>query len=444
VKPWLAALNIPAKDSEGWMILKPATDPLTFWALEQGYLKTPEYLNWARNYYGLPVLNSEYVEQPIDRSLWKKVESVANWSPNLLPLQEWDGVIFVGCVEPDEDVKWSFPVSYILCAPNDLKTLWLAYQSQEDGKAEFPSLPKITPVASGPVVASAIAAPAPPPVAPKAPETGDFTLDLDLKIEAPKGGVKFELEDMAPPSLSETRPPKLDLVQSTGLGEEKPPAVAADSGPMGLSLNLAPPPIPAKAPAAKPVVALVEEVALEMESHPKPTAPAETSSAESTGLGFAKKKAPATLDQAHSINEALAWFHKSIENYYAGVIYLAYESNMLRPLKASDNLKPVGDSALLSVDPNKASVFRIVKRTNMPYHGPVVDSELNKSFFESWGFTTYPAVVTALPLMVSGNSIGQILALGDDKCSPQEVLQMLERLTEKLGPALAQLQSKAA
>jgi hypothetical protein len=80
----------------------------------------------------------------------------------------------------------------------------------------------------------------------------------------------------------------------------------------------------------------------------------------------------------------------------------------------------------------------------MPYHGPVVDSELNKSFFESWGFQAYPAVVTALPVMAQGEALGQVLAIGDDRCASQEILQMLERLTEKLGPSIAQWQSRAA
>src|SRR5262245_9726366 len=120
-KPWVEALKIDPQKVSAWAMEVPRHESVTFWCLEKGHLRSAEYFEWARDYYGLAQVSEEYFHQPANRDLWSKIHSVANWSPELLPIEEWDGVVFVACVEPPEGIQWSFPVQYVLATATDLR-----------------------------------------------------------------------------------------------------------------------------------------------------------------------------------------------------------------------------------------------------------------------------------------------------------------------------------
>lgn len=421
-KPWVEAFRISADEFKSWDTLKGVEASVTYWALENGHLTTENYFNWARNFYGLAVASDGYFQEPKDRQFWESIRSVANWSHQMLPLEQWDGVIFVGCVEPPLEVKWSFPVCYILCTPQNLRRRWQDYQVAELSFTSVPPIPIEKVIEEGPVGLtasqinlSAVNLALVPPIPPAAPSTSVAPTPAPVAVAVPAAAAM-----PAPPAAASRPPPppvdKADVVPETH------EVFFQDDIPTGVFLDptKTPPPVPAATVASA-------------------AATTQAPSLVPADMIIDPDKALANIDDAKDMNQALTWFCKNAVVQYEHVFFFLYEGNVLKPHRISKNLTATRAEALNAVDPSKASVFRIVKRTNLPYHGPVVDSDINKAFFNGWGFETYPAIVTCLPLMFGSEARGQILAVGGEKCAPQEILQLLERLTMKLYPTLAKI-----
>lgn len=124
--PWALALKIPETELHEWTHTLPKNESLPFWCMLTGKIKSDKYLIWAKEYFQLITLNAEFFKKKPNLEFWNKVQGVANWSAKMIPLQEWDGVIFIGCIEPHTDVKWSFPVQYVLASAQDLNQYWTA------------------------------------------------------------------------------------------------------------------------------------------------------------------------------------------------------------------------------------------------------------------------------------------------------------------------------
>ena len=70
-------------------------ESFTYWCLKTGRLTSHVYFDWACEHYGLAVVDAQYFKHRPDVDLWNQIHSVANWSPWMLPLEQWDGVIFI-------------------------------------------------------------------------------------------------------------------------------------------------------------------------------------------------------------------------------------------------------------------------------------------------------------------------------------------------------------
>ena len=86
LKTWVEALGIDPNTFQSWVQEATKYESLTFWCLERGHLRSSDYYDWAMNHYGLAMLTEGYFSQSANRELWQKIQSVANWSPHMLPL----------------------------------------------------------------------------------------------------------------------------------------------------------------------------------------------------------------------------------------------------------------------------------------------------------------------------------------------------------------------
>ena len=97
---------------------------LTYWALIENKLPLKEYLSWARDHFKIPSLNEEAHNMKLNIDLWQRVQSIPHWSCEMLPIAEWEGVTFIGCIDPDREIHWDFPIQYILASPHQLDYFW--------------------------------------------------------------------------------------------------------------------------------------------------------------------------------------------------------------------------------------------------------------------------------------------------------------------------------
>jgi hypothetical protein len=119
---WVEALNISPEMLAEWSSQAPPGKPLVVHCLEEGHIAVAEYMAWASDRYGLAVLHTSYFREAFDVG---KLEDFNQslWQPWFFPVEQWDGVTFVACVEPpsgnvDSDVR------FVLSDPRAMREAW--------------------------------------------------------------------------------------------------------------------------------------------------------------------------------------------------------------------------------------------------------------------------------------------------------------------------------
>lgn len=96
--PWAMGLKIPKDIISSWASQAGDSDLLR-WALANAKLPEFGYQEWAKSYYQLPSLDTEFFDQSPNPDLWAKWGNFA-WSGTFLPIYEWEGVLYIACLEP--------------------------------------------------------------------------------------------------------------------------------------------------------------------------------------------------------------------------------------------------------------------------------------------------------------------------------------------------------
>lgn len=96
--PWAMGLKIPKDTIAAWEIQAAGSDLLR-WALANGKLPEFGYQEWAKSYYQLPSLDTQFFDQPPSPELWAKWGNYA-WAGTFLPIYEWEGTLYLACLEP--------------------------------------------------------------------------------------------------------------------------------------------------------------------------------------------------------------------------------------------------------------------------------------------------------------------------------------------------------
>ncbi len=491
-------------------------------------VRSADYLQWAKEFYGLPLVTEDYFRQNANRQLWTRIKSVANWTPSMLPLEEWDGVVFVGCVEPPEDIQWSFPVQYVLASARDLKLHWqrcngdqtkvstpltrLDQLNLNEEPATPPAPPPAKPVAEAKTVIDAkpaadiksaladfklvlpkidvapeevaiatentstsisvdefkIDPPSEPRVAPAAsqaieiPEGFNFNMleSVPSQPAAPVPDVKHA-DDGAPSGLSfstmslsssvvdiENAPtgkfPSPPMDEFVEIVETSPPDVAAAPPIVETPRILAaPPPVVEAPPPVKPPPPVTAPVSLAPVVKLMPAADlAASGPPPNSGPIDSDKLAPTSLDLAKTTDESIAWVFQQLKQHFSYSWLLYMHGSKLYPWRWDSAIGAEAAQAVNPIDLSQPSLFRIVTRTRMPYHGHIVESPINTSFFQNWGLRKTPPHITAVPLMSDSHMVGMLICAGDIPSQSEQVL----RFTEKLATALTtqMLTKKAA
>lgn len=133
-----------------------------------------------------------------------------------------------------------------------------------------------------------------------------------------------------------------------------------------------------------------------------------------------------------SWDEVLNELNKKIHASYEKTMILIKDGKNLRPWKWDDHFH-CGSNQVMSVDLNKPSPFRIVFRTQKPYHGHVVENEINKEFYKNWNEGIMPEHLTLAPIIVGEHVVGMLLAIGKQTANDKSHLLLCENLAIQLG-----------
>ena len=106
---------------------------------------------------------------------------------------------------------------------------------------------------------------------------------------------------------------------------------------------------------------------------------------------------------------------------------LLKQGDQLRPWKWDARFEGE-DSDSSSYSLINPSAFRIVLRSQKPFHGPVVNNEIMKKFFAQWNHNEVPEHLTIAPLVVNEHVIGMVMGIGDQSANVKSALNLSEKM----------------
>ncbi len=413
---WLEALKVSKELFQLWQKQKSKDESLVHWCLITNKISKEQYFEWAQENYGLAKISSEFFKQSPNRKLWAQIQSVANWSKDFVPIIEWDGVVFVACIEPRHDVKWSFRVQYVLADAVDLENYWSALHTAET-----------SPTAEALVASQA--------------------------FDAPQAGLASAATNK--PKLAFKLPPLPDqksqnTVEATVTQLINPTQTKASDAPAGLKINdLAPEdlklsddaPVGLKLNDAAPAGLNMNDLAPEgLKLNDRASAGLNMNDLAPAGLKI-NQVAPAdlNLDQSspviqfrqQTISVDYSRFLHEIENEFLCGMILRIENEHVAPVEWGSQFKPVAEKSKSPFTLSQPSAFRVAYRTKLPYLGHVVDTPMNKDFFSNWGFQAPPKQILIQPVQSSGRVHHLLLLIADPEKKNQTLLSAAEKLAEE-------------
>lgn len=411
LKPWAKAFHIEEHQWEEWQNQVPTGESITQWCLENNKISAQDYLGWAQEYYQLPLLKDEFLARPVSHQFWSTIHSVANWSSSMVPLQQWDGVIFIACTEPDLSVKWSFPVQYVLASPEALNRYWNQLHQSESHQEKRQEMPEVSQEEPS--------------------DLEDIPEGFHLEEKSPSPEALGDLANLMPEGFSinpstpqevETSDPQIESIESDapeGLQALSEQTSSLTNPPRQVIIPSKPPTPPPQQPTPAAPEAQAE--------HPSPEAPPAPPTAQPTP----SKPAP-TLEKSPPKGPHSKLLQR-LQEYFDQSMILKLEKNHLIPWEVDENWNLPPNWRQLQVELSEPSVFRIVQRTQLPYHGPVTNSPVNQWFFQQFGQNTLPEHITACPIKgTKGLSMGLILCVGGQKANNPKVLNLVENVTSQV------------
>jgi hypothetical protein len=449
-------------------------------------------------------------------SFWQAWNEYAAWSPALLPVGEWKGLLYIASSDPQLVISAPSECVRLLAQAKDLQALWDSWHQPArliDGPSGLKLDANLSPAADS------MGSTAPDGLKASLQPSSDASRDNQpdgLRLidsfsakhpdeDTAPAGLKWKLssDPAAPPKAA---PPKPEI--GAGSAPFTPSQVSQPRTEISAKASPQPsaPPAGPATPAEPPkrrdlksmresLVAKVEEITqtgisaseLERQSASPDFDPEATRSA----ISFVAKasEAVARADADHTQNtleltnvtarvdranpssagsgtvtgamiEMIPFERCSSFDQLAAVgigqilksldhaMILLFQGGELRPWRWSEHWLPVHPESPASVPLDRPSLFRIVYRTTLPYHGYVMTNDINQKFFNEWNRGQVPDHLTAVPIVVDQKIAGMAIGLINDRKLAVEqsrpTLKAVERIGQELGQQFRRLKSKPA
>lgn len=484
--PWAKALNVSEIDLERWQEEAPPKAHLLNWCLDHEKINPQEYYEWAKDYYQLAMLNESFFNHAPNIELWNQIQSVSNWSPNMVPVRQWDGVVFIACVEPQTEIPWSFPVQFLLAPRRELLNYWMNLHNQaqsavqQSPKAEDPQQkpePELAAKTQEPVTPQAVVTPPPQPSEASQPEQ-NFTLNTkpennqpSTEAEVPEGFPVFDTpDDQSPAGLdlsqdsADSAPVSdapagfdFDMTNDSSSKEEdlfsgfdQAPAQAPESPSMD-NLNVSVDNVP-----ENPLEGFNSEPEPQPSStaaaSPEPEPPAQTVNEAQQPITD-NEPVPETSEEpvANDLDEATAILNTTnvtqkqnpligeLKTRYQNVVILSAENQKLIPYDWDSGLTVKREA----IDIEQPSFLKVVNKSKKPYHGYLAENQFHKNLFNSWGMESLPPHVTAVPVMEGATLKFVVIGIGDEGCAGYQMIHFVESSIKEY-PLISSPSSQAA
>ncbi len=441
---WIKQFGISEADLAHLGIESPRTNPESLrFCLMNGKISEAEYLEWAMRSFELPAVSGDFFTAPTDPVFWARAKSLYPWSASFFPLAEWQGLYLIACLEPPTDFKFPHPHRFVLASARHLLLLWEHLNPQITSKAPI-AMPKgqsssvdTFNMPDGIIVNNAL--PTPQENTDSSPTLPRF----DARFDAPMG-LDHEATVVAP------RPKTPDGLSATQ-DHEIPPLRTEPDGLVDVN-NDAPtysdiietpapsapaPPITTSAPTAPPkatpkTTPAVQEENIQVKEEGKVEVTATNFTLTSSGVR--------PLASAHSLNSlgALALVHVMEHFEAAMILTIDNASGTLKPWKWSDALTSPKNAELTGIDLNLPSAFRVVFRSQQPYHGQMAASAVNSAYANAFTGGKLP-IMTIVPVIENKNWYGMVVGMTTQLRNYKQVLGPMSDIGDELAKQLRRL-----
>ena len=491
MKPWAKSLQIEPDEYNSWMAEIRNDVSITFWALSNHKLPSEVYLAWAREHYGLASLNSEFFTQQSNKT-WNMMKDVTRWSVEMVPVALWDNTVFIACVEVPSGKKaetipsWNFNYQFLLANHEDLQSYWNRLHSEEVTVVTTTNNSSETmnqTVESSPDLTN----PPPQPITqvtltlkdedeagneindslPPAPEGLNITPQERNDAPSPHTLILQDEDFLQKPAPSESANDNSDIEMPEGLTlvlsgdefknktDETPEEVLPTNSKVFEGPTDPTPPIPE--------ISIVEANAKEQTSEETRIADGHaifnsaedlTTTLTSNNKPTPTKKAlpliksdaitPSSLESARTETEVANFFFHNADKKLESMMILLKEGEYIKPWLWHGFWANLDLEEVKSLPLSQPSIFRIVKRSNLPFCGQISPSEINDSFLTQWGHEHFNGNAIVCPISYDGFLVGMALLLMTSTDPVDlDLLAKTEKSVEKMSMALQAI-SKAS
>ncbi len=348
-----------------------------------------------------PILSKNFFsEHAPDAGFFSKWRGLAPWAENCLPIYEWQGVLFVGCLfVPEKFPKLVERVIFVLCDPESLKEVWYEYQGTVVGKPQVILKPAPLDAPDGFM----------PDMGPSAPS--------EISMESLMLNDEISMENSEKESPSEN---------SSGGSPRPDEAAAEETDFLNFSSEIAPPVLERTLPNVeiKATPQQSEDIFVKTKTA--------SSKSEQNGNSEVTKRSLQTLQASlkPTLNNFLEALYEEMKSSFEKSMVLLKEGDTMKPWNWDPNFHPPSDASEC-ISLSTPSPWRIVMKTHMPYHGYLVPNEASTHFFDSWNDSKTPDHLTLAPILVEDHVIGMVLGIGDKSADTKASLQLTERWAQE-------------
>ncbi len=246
-----------------------------------------------------------------------------------------------------------------------------------------------------------------------------------------------------PPVQIKAEPTKAAATPPTPKPAEAPRVAAPSVAPAAEQKAKPEVKVEVKAPQPAPKVE-VPPVKAKAEPVAQPTAPAKDPAAktsEETKSGFENREhtrftlstaEPRPFETCNTLNDVGAVGCAHILKHFNGAMILLFDGETLKPWKWTDLLTKPQNKDLPTIELQTPSMFRIVHRTRLPYHGHVAASAANNKFFQAFHDGRAPKHVTITPMFRDRTWVGMIMGVSNAEVNYKQSLRYMETLAKEI------------
>ncbi len=381
------------------------------YALQHQQISQDEYLQWARENFELASLDMKFFQTfPAPKALYEQYKDAYIWSPECLPVGEWDNHLLVACLEKPQDLPEAFKPLFFIAPVQGLLSFWSTYQ--EETPSEIPAEGEETETAGLPDGLSIYDSQA---------NTGSQLTSLSF------AGIQLASQDEHPPAPSapETIKPVKPIAPPAQTFAQIPPIPNVKAGAVLSEETISVPLPPQKA---------LEQTSPEIKAQPQILEPTPTTIGSSV-----------TTTSASEISESQAKeVFDACKKHYEKLLYLEFNST-----KQTTRVKYWPSEYVATESPaehplSQDSFLSIVYKTQKPYHGYVAQNSVAEGFFKEVNSGNIPENITLVPLVKGDAPIGAILGWGPKSTYTLTVLRDMEKAIQDFSTRMGWSSPEAA